>query len=120
MIKGGTTMTVIETTRLRLRPWQPADLAPFIAMNQDPVVMTYYPATASPDQTRAFYNVIQREFQDVGYGLYAVEVKATGDFIGYTGFHRANFDADFCPCVEIGWRLSRASWGHGYATSCAS
>ncbi|WP_318766899.1 GNAT family N-acetyltransferase [Lactiplantibacillus carotarum] len=112
-------MTIIETARLRLRAWQPADLGPFIAMNQDTAVMRYFPTTGSPARTRAFYDVIQREFQDVGYGLYAVEVKATGDFIGFTGFHGIDFDVDFRNGVEIGWRLAQASWGHGYATEAA-
>ena len=54
-----------------------------------------------------------------GYGLYAVEVKQSGAFVGYVGLARPNFEAHFTPAVEIGWRLARETWGQGYATEAA-
>lgn len=45
--------------------------------------------------------------------------KSDGCFIGYVGFHHFDFDADFSPGVEIGWRLARKHWGQGYATEAA-
>ena len=48
-----------------------------------------------------------------------VEVKISGIFIGYIGLHHTNFETDFCPCIEIGWRLCENSWGRGYATEGA-
>ena len=42
-----------------------------------------------------------------------------GKFIGYIGLHHTNFETDFCPCIEIGWRLCENSWGRGYATEGA-
>ena len=44
---------------------------------------------------------------------------ATGTFAGYVGLWPATFDAPFTPAVEVGWRLARAHWGHGYATEAA-
>jgi ribosomal-protein-alanine N-acetyltransferase len=54
-----------------------------------------------------------------GYGLWAVEVLAGEPFIGFCGIQPVPFEAPFTPAVEIGWRLARAHWGHGYATEAA-
>ena len=40
-------------------------------------------------------------------------------FIGYTGLHKADFPANFTPCIEIGWRLIKDVWNQGYATEAA-
>ncbi len=104
-------MIYIETPRLSLRDWNTHDLAPFIRMNQDSDVMRFFPKPLSPSETTAFYERIQHSFHENGYGLYAVEVKASGEFIGFIGFNRASFEAPFTPCIEIGWRLKKRSLG---------
>lgn len=112
-------MTIIETPRLRLRRWREADLEPLIRMNADPQVMRFFPEAYSEERTRQFYSAVQDEFSQFGYGLYAAEEKSGGRFMGFIGFHHANFEADFCPCVEIGWRLDKQFWNKGYATEGA-
>lgn len=112
-------MVYIETERLVLRSWRPEDLPVFIAMNKDERVMRYFPVTLSDDETVAFYNRIQDEFSEKGWGLYAVERKSVGDFIGYVGLHEIGFEADFAPGVEIGWRLAADYHNQGYATEAA-
>ncbi|WP_139652811.1 GNAT family N-acetyltransferase [Raoultibacter phocaeensis] len=109
----------IETSRLILRDWKEPDLEAFTEMNSDKHVMRYFPETLTEAQTLAFFEIIQREFVEYGFGLYAVEEKNSKDFLGFVGFHHANFDADFCPCIEIGWRLKREYWRKGYATEGA-
>ncbi len=109
----------IETDRLILRSWKSDDLPLFVAMNKDARVMRYFPATLTDEQTESFYNRIQSEFERNGWGLYAVELKSSGMFIGYVGLHEIGFDADFTPGVEIGWRLAADYHNQGLATEAA-
>ncbi len=88
---------MIETDRLILRAWCKDDLLPFSKMNSDKVVMEYLPKSLSYDETVQFYNRIVDEHNALGYGLYAVVLKSTGEFIGYTGFHNFDFEAEFSP-----------------------
>ena len=112
-------MNYIETDRLILRSWKPGDLPLFAEMNKDERVMRYFPATLTFQQTKSFYNRIQSEFERKGWGLYALEIKSTGEFIGYVGLHEIGFDANFTPGVEIGWRLAADYHNLGYATEAA-
>jgi len=88
-------------------------------MNSHPVVMKYFLKSLTEKESLEFYNRIQDEFMRCGYGLYAVEKKENGEFIGYTGFHNFAFNVDFAPGVEIGWRLKHEEWKRGYATEAA-
>ncbi len=72
-------MNYIETDRLILRSWRQGDLPLFAKMNKDSRVMRCFPATLSDAETEAFYNRIQNEFDSKGWGLYAVEIKSTGE-----------------------------------------
>lgn len=102
-----------------MRSWHPDDLPLFADMNKDERVMRYFPALLSDAETELFYERIQNEFSQKGWGLYAVELKATGRFIGYVGLHEIGFEADFAPGVEIGWRLAADYHNKGYATEAA-
>jgi ribosomal-protein-alanine N-acetyltransferase len=107
------------TERLILREWRDADVAPFIKINADPVVMVFFPQTLSEDRTRRFVDRIHTRWRKLGYSLWAVERKDTAGFIGYVGLWPATFPAHFTPAVEVGWRLAADQWGHGYATEGA-
>lgn len=108
-----------ETERLILRSWKPEDLPLFAAMNADETVMRYFPSVLTPEETEAFFNRIQDEFQRKGWGLYAVELKSAKRFIGYVGLHKIAFDAGFGSGVEIGWRLDAQYHNRGFATEAA-
>jgi RimJ/RimL family protein N-acetyltransferase len=109
----------LRTERLLLRRWRAADRAPFAALNADPEVMRYFTAPLSREESDAFVDLMEAGFERDGWGLWAVELRATGDFIGFTGLARPSFDAHFMPAVEIGWRLARGAWGSGYASEAA-
>jgi RimJ/RimL family protein N-acetyltransferase len=81
--------------------------------------MEYFPAILSAAESDALIDKIEGLFETRGFGLYAVESKSGGDFIGFTGLSTPSFDAHFTPCVEIGWRLAWDYWGKGYATEAA-
>ncbi len=109
----------LATDRLVLRRWRESDLAPFAALNSDPVVMEHYPSPLSRAESDAMVARIEAHFAAHDFGLFAVEVRDTGEFIGYVGLWPTDFDAAFTPAVEVGWRLARTSWGHGFATEAA-
>ena len=62
---------------------------------------------------------IEASFDENGFGLWAVERLHDRQLLGFTGFGVSDFDAPFCPAVDIGWTLARDAWGHGYATEGA-
>ncbi|MFF3666296.1 GNAT family N-acetyltransferase [Microtetraspora malaysiensis] len=110
------------TERLRLRMWRDDDLDPLAAMDGDPEVMRYIgdgvPRTR--EQTAEALVRLGLGWQERGFGLFAVEVRETGDFAGWVGLAVPEFLPEVMPAVEIGWRLGRAHWGRGYATEAAS
>ncbi|GAA2440144.1 GNAT family N-acetyltransferase [Actinomadura vinacea] len=110
---------VLRTPRLLLRPWNPADRAPFAALNADPQVMEHFPARLTRAESDALADRIANAIRRDGFGFWAVEIAATGAFIGFTGLSVPSFTTHFTPAVEIGWRLARHAWGHGYATEAA-
>lgn len=112
-------MIYFETKRLIFRDWMEQDLDEFRRMNQDSRVMEYFVKPLTEEETDQFYHRIQEEFRTYGYGLYAVETRQNKDFIGFIGFHWANFKSEFTPCIEIGWRLKQEAWGNGFATEGA-
>ena len=109
----------LETERLLLRRWRTADRGPFAAQNADPAVMRHFPALMTRGQSDALADRIEAHFEREGWGLWALQERATGDFLGFTGLMRPAFDAPFMPAVEIGWRLRRSAWGQGLATEAA-
>ncbi|WP_207455544.1 GNAT family N-acetyltransferase [Herbiconiux sp. SYSU D00978] len=111
---------MLETPRLILRRWRDADRAPFAALNADPEVMRYFPATLDRQQSDAFVDRIEQHFDEHGYGLWALEHRGSGEFLGFVGLKLALFEAHFTPAPEVGWRLARAAWGQGYASEAAT
>ena len=109
----------LKTDRLMLRRWRTEDRTPFAALNADPVVMVHFPAPLSPEQSDRTAEWMDAAFDERGYGFWAVEAPGVAPFLGFVGLNLAGFDAPFTPAVEIGWRLAREHWGHGYATEAA-
>ena len=107
----------IRTARLLLRPWRDTDREPFAAMNADPVVMEHFPGVMSREASDALVDRVQAHWEELGWGLWAVEVPGVARFIGFVGISRQQ--APGWPVVEVGWRLAREHWGRGYASEGA-
>jgi RimJ/RimL family protein N-acetyltransferase len=111
-------MPEITTERLIMRGWQESDLAPWAAMNADPEVRRYLGPLLTFEQASAWVLNFQDELDRYGFGFWALEVSASGEFIGFTGLRALDEEMPFTG-VELGWRLARPAWGHGYATEAA-
>jgi RimJ/RimL family protein N-acetyltransferase len=109
----------IVTGRLVMRRWQDSDRDPFAALNGDAETMKYFPATIDRAASDAFVDQIEERFGRQGYGLWALELTATGEFIGYTGLSSLPDGVPGAGGMEIGWRLLKRAWHNGYATEAA-
>ncbi|MFD6192434.1 GNAT family N-acetyltransferase [Streptomyces sp. NPDC060275] len=111
-------MSELRTDRLVLRDWRASDLGPWAAMNADPVVREYFPEILTRAQSETSVIRFQADLDRRGWGWWAVEIAATGEFIGFAGLDPVEDGMPFTG-VETGWRLARPAWGHGYATEAA-
>jgi RimJ/RimL family protein N-acetyltransferase len=111
----------IQTDRLLMRRWRDADRKPFAALNGDAETMRYFPSPLEEAASDAFVDVIESRFDQHGFGLWALEITATGEFVGFTGLNQPIPDGiPGAGGVEIGWRLARHAWHQGYATEAAT
>jgi RimJ/RimL family protein N-acetyltransferase len=109
----------IRTARLVMRRWREEDRGAFAAMNADPVVMRYFPATLGRAASDATVDRIEALFDRQGFGLWALEVAGPAEFIGFTGLNPMPEGVPGAGGMEVGWRLARHAWHHGYATEAA-
>lgn len=108
----------LETERLILRAWRQGDVEPFIAMMAEPEVARFLTTHQAPlDRTAAWsaLALILGHWGLRGYGLFVVEEKASGAFIGRVGGWRPEGRAE----LELGWGLRREYWRRGYALEAA-
>src|ERR1700723_3734939 len=110
---------VLETERLKLRGHRLDDFAACAAMWADPVVTRYFGGKSLTEE-EAWTRFLRYagHWSLLGFGYWAVEEKATGNFIGEIGF--ADYKRDLQPSLngmpEIGWVLASPAHGKGYAT----
>ena len=86
-----------------------------IAINADPKVMEFFPGIPTVDQTITFIHKMQKQFEKNGFCYFAVDKLDDGEFIGFIGLAEQTFEAEFTPCIDIGWRIKQQYWGKGYA-----
>jgi ribosomal-protein-alanine N-acetyltransferase len=110
----------LRTRRLLLRRWRDEDREPFAQISSDPEVMRYRLAPLSRGESDRLIDETEASFDSNGFGLWAVQRNEDSRLLGFTGFGFSDFDAPFCPAVDVGWTLARDAWGHGYATEAAT
>jgi RimJ/RimL family protein N-acetyltransferase len=109
----------LETERLIMRRWRESDRAPFAELNADPETMRFFAGTLDRAASDAVIERIETRFDRQGFGFWALEVAATGTFIGFTGLNPLPDGVPGAGGTEIGWRLARPAWHRGYATEAA-
>lgn len=110
---GASMIPTLETERLILRGWKPEDFGAYERFMADPDVMRYL--SGNPlSQGDAWRNMAQFAGHWLlrGYGVWAVERKSDGAFIGRVGL----WFPEGRPAIEVAWTLGREYWGNGYAS----
>lgn len=110
-------MITLESDRLVLRPFVEDDLDDYARLCADPEVMRHVGSGKTLDRAESWLSIagILGHWQLRGYGLWAVDEKASGNFVGRIGLHYP----EGWPGLEIGWRIMREHWGRGFATEGA-
>jgi RimJ/RimL family protein N-acetyltransferase len=110
---------LFTTSRLGFRTWQPFDLDDFAAINADTEVMRFFQKPLSKEETLAMMERMSRLYEDKGYCYFATDLLETKELIGTIGLGWKTFEADFTPCVDIGWRIGQKWWNQGLTTEGA-
>jgi ribosomal-protein-alanine N-acetyltransferase len=108
---------VLQTERLRLRAYTAADEAELFDVFADPYARRFYPEMADRSNVRAWIQRNLRNYDEFGFGLWAMELKAEGQFIGDGGLTYQ--DVEGRRELEIGYHVIERERGRGYATEAA-
>ncbi|MFE6590785.1 GNAT family N-acetyltransferase [Streptomyces sp. NPDC057781] len=114
-------MTEIRTPRLVLRRWLDDDLVPLSEIHADPAVMQSIGdgRPRSLEQTAEDIEAWEEEWDEEGFGMFAVELLGSGEVVGAVGLSVADVPTEVAGQVMISWRLGRMFWGQGYASEAA-
>ena len=108
---------MIETERLLLRPYTLSDFDSLYEILSDPETMQHYPAPYDAEKTRNWITWNLDNYEKYGFGLWAVVLKETGEFIGDCGITLQNIDGEILP--EIGYHIHKKYWRRGFAKEAA-
>ncbi|PCJ00831.1 MAG: hypothetical protein COB15_01805 [Flavobacteriales bacterium] len=110
---------LFKSERLGFRNWVDSDISLMTDISGDAEVMKYFPAVATPQQTAEFIVRMQVMFTENGFCYFAVDELSNNQFIGFIGLSHQDYDVEFAPFIDIGWRLDKNCWGKGFATEGA-
>lgn len=108
---------VLSTERLNVRKMNKNDKQNLLEIFSDPIAMKYYPSTKDEQETEKWINWTISNYSNFGSGLWIVEEKETGEFLGQCGIVLQKVDG--IVEMEIGYLFARRAWGNGYATEAA-
>lgn len=115
---AGCMTTILETPRMRLREYTHDDLADLAAMFADDELMRYYSRPKTRDESIAWIDWNLGLYRQRGFGLWAMESKETGEFLGDCGLTPQTVDG--VTDIEVGWHTRRDYWNKGLATEAAT
>jgi len=107
-------MTVLETPRLILRRMKEDDEANLRRTLQDEQAMYAYEGAFTDEEVRSWLHRQLQRYEEYGFGLWAIELKETGEFIGDCGLTIQNIDGEQLP--DSGYHIHRDHWRRGYAS----
>jgi RimJ/RimL family protein N-acetyltransferase len=110
---------LFTSERLGFRNWRLGDIDKMHEINSDEKVMEFFPCIPTKEQTTEFIERMKKQFEDKGFCYFAVDKLEDNDFIGFIGLSEQTYDADFTPCIDIGWRIKSSEWNKGFATEGA-
>ena len=108
---------IIETNRLILREYTLDDFDNLYEIVSDPETMRHYPKPFDEERTRGWIEWNLENYKNYGFGLWAVTVKETGEFIGDCGISIQNIDGELLP--EIGYHIHKKYWRRGFGSEAA-
>lgn len=108
---------ILETERLLLREMAPDDLAELSEILGDPETMRFYPRPFSRDEAAGWIEWCRRSYRDHGFGLWALILKDSGEFVGDCGLTVQDVDGE--KLVEVGYHVKKSHWRQGLATEAA-
>jgi RimJ/RimL family protein N-acetyltransferase len=109
---------ILQTERLRLRPFTDNDLEDLFAILGDAETMHFYPRPYTRDETLEWIRLHSALHRARGLGLQAIELRETGEFVGNCGPSPQTVDG--VEEIELGWHIARNRWHRGYASEAAA
>lgn len=112
---------MIKTQRLTLRPWREADKPAFHNIINTPAMMSHFGGVQPRAAIDALIDQQMMGQAQVGYSMWAVEWRETGELAGIVGLRRAPHpDTPVTGDLETGWRVAERFWGKGVAQEAAA
>ena len=107
----------METERLIIREYTLDDFAALYEILSDAETMKYYPKPYDENGVRRWINWCMDSYRQHGFGLWALELKQTGRFIGDCGISMQNIDGEWLP--EIGYHIHKDYWRPWQRKQCS-
>ena len=114
MIGGMSDLVPPPTARIRFRRYRADDIVLVTNMFADDLARRFYPTMNEPGAASRWIHANLASYQSLGFGLWVVEHKETGEFLGDCGLSMQSVDGR--QLVEVGYHLTAEQRGSGYAT----
>jgi len=111
-------LVITVTSRLTLRHFHTSDKEALDRLFGDADVMRFGPGVQTPEWVGAWLDARLNDYHKWGFGRWALVENSSREFVGYCGLNCLSVEGQ--PETEIGYRLLRPFWGHGYATEAAT